>query len=123
MAQPKGAKRKRAGWLYRVAVRRGLDELRREKRRTHYERLLRFTTSEPTPEEIRRATEVQERARVALAALQSRQAELRVLRSHGFSYEELAVSLDLNPVSVGTLLGPAQQAFRKEYLARYGQEL
>jgi RNA polymerase sigma-70 factor (ECF subfamily) len=61
--------------------------------------------------------------RVVLVTLQSRQAELLVLRSHGFSYEELAVSLDLNPVSVGTLLGRAQQAFRKEYVARYGQEL
>jgi DNA-binding CsgD family transcriptional regulator len=67
--------------------------------------------------------EVQERVRAVLAALQSRQAELLVLRSHGFSYEELALSLDLNPVSVGTLLGRAQQAFRKEYVARYGQEL
>ena len=40
-----------------------------------------------------------------------------------FSYEELALSLGLNPASVGTLLGRAQQAFRKEYLERYGQEL
>ena len=120
---PKAQSENARGWLYRVAVRKGLDELRREKRRTYYEGLLRFTKSEPTPEEIRRAAEVQERVRVVLAALQSRQAELLVLRSHGFSYEELAVSLDLNPVSVGTLLGRAQQAFRKEYVARYGQEL
>src|ERR1700683_4426771 len=28
------------GWLYRVAVRTGLDELRRQTRRAHYERLL-----------------------------------------------------------------------------------
>src|ERR1700741_19014 len=120
---PKAQSENAPGWLYRVAVRKGLDELRREKRRTYYEGLLRFTKSEPTPEEIRRAAEAQERGRVVLAALQSRQAELLVLRSHGFSYEELAVSLDLNPVSVGTLLGRAQQAFRKEYVARYGQEL
>ena len=120
---PKAQSENAPGWLYRVAVRKGLDELRREKRRTYYEGLLRFTKSEPTPEETCRATEVQERVRVVLAALQSRQAELLVLRSHGFSYEELAVSLDLNAVSVGTLLGRAQQAFRKEYVTRYGQEL
>jgi RNA polymerase sigma-70 factor (ECF subfamily) len=110
-------------WLYRVAVRKGLDELRRQKRREHYEGLLRQTRVEPTPEEIRTTAEVQERVRSILAVIAPRQAELLVLRSHGFSYEELALSLGLNPASIGTLLGRAQQAFRKEYEKRYGQKL
>src|SRR5580704_14198040 len=37
-------------WLYRVAVRTGLDELRRQTRRAQRERLLRFVGYAPTPE-------------------------------------------------------------------------
>jgi RNA polymerase sigma-70 factor (ECF subfamily) len=48
------------------------------------------------------------------------QAELLLLRSHDLSYDELAATLDLRPTSVGTLLRRARQAFRKEYVKRYG---
>src|SRR6185295_17794012 len=41
------------GWLYRTAVRKGLDELRRRTRQERFERLLRFALRVPTPEEIR----------------------------------------------------------------------
>ena len=51
-----------------------------------------------------------------------RGAELLVLRSHGLSYEELAEALELNPTSIGTYLSRAQDAFRKEYIKRYGAE-
>ena len=37
------------GWLYRVALRAGLDELRRQSRRSRYERLLSFVRSTPSP--------------------------------------------------------------------------
>ena len=37
----------------------------------------------------------------------------------GFS---LAAALELNPASIGTLLTRAQDAFRKEYIKRYGTE-
>ena len=76
----------------------------------------------PTPEDIRTTNEAQERVRLVLAAIETRQAELLLLRSHGLSYEELAAALELNPASIGTLLNRAQQAFRKEYIKRYGQE-
>ena len=110
------------GWLYRAAVREGLDELRRRTRRTHYERLLGLGRRVPTPEDVRGAAEQQRKIRLVLAAVEPRQAELLVLRSHGLSYEELASALDLNPASIGTLLSRAQQAFRKEYGKRYGKE-
>jgi RNA polymerase sigma-70 factor (ECF subfamily) len=110
------------GWLYRAAVRLGLDELRRQTRRARYERLLGMARSVPTPEDLRDAREQQEKIRRTLAAIERRQAELLLLRSHGLSYEELAAALDLNPASVGTLLSRAQQAFRKEYGKRYGEE-
>lgn len=109
-------------WLYRVAVRTGLDELRRETRRTRREGALRIVRKSPTPEEVRASKEDQERVRAVLAAIQSRQAELLVLRHEGLSYDELACALDLKPASIGTFLSRAEQAFRKEYIKRYGQE-
>jgi len=118
---PKAQGEKAHGWLYRAAVRVGLDELRRQTRRSRHESLFGFIRPSPTPEEVRAAKEEQEKVRAVLSALEKRQAELLVLRSHGFTYEELASALDLNPVSVGTLLSRAQQAFRKEYIKRYGE--
>ena len=113
------------GWLYRTAVRTGLNELRRETRRARYERLFGFMPSgraaAPTPEDLRVAKEQSQSVRVVLSAIRRRQAELLVLRSDGLSYEELASALDLNTASVGTLLARAQQAFRKEYIKRYGE--
>jgi RNA polymerase sigma-70 factor (ECF subfamily) len=49
------------------------------------------------------------------------QAELLVLRSDGFSYDEIAHVLKLNPSSIGTLLRRAEEGFRKAYVKRYGQ--
>ncbi len=110
------------GWLYRTAVRTGLDELRRKTRRARYERLFRPSRYAPTPEEVRSANEEQARVRLALAAIEPRKAELLVLRGHGLSYDELASALDLNPASIGTLLNRAQEAFRREFMKRYGTE-
>jgi RNA polymerase sigma-70 factor (ECF subfamily) len=109
-------------WLYRVAVRAGLDELRREIRRTRRERVVRFFRNPPTPEEIRASKEDQERVRTVLAAIQPRQAELLVLRSQDLSYDELACALDLKPASIGTFLSRAERTFRKEYIKRYGEQ-
>lgn len=109
-------------WLYRAAVRTGLDELRRETRRTRRRSLLRFVGYAPTPEDVRASREDQERVRVVLAVIQPQQAELLVLRTQGLSYDELAQALNLNPVSVGTFLSRAEQTFRKEYIKRYGQQ-
>jgi RNA polymerase sigma-70 factor (ECF subfamily) len=113
------------GWLYRVALRAGLDELRRQSRRSRYERLLSLVRSTPppsTPEQLHSATEQQERVRSILSALPQREAEFLVLRSHGFSYDEVALTLNIKTSSVGTLLSRAQQSFRKEFIKRYGHE-
>jgi len=109
------------GWLYRVAVHAGLDELRRQTRRARYERLLGLVRTVPTPEEIHAANEEHERVRRVLSVMPRCQSELLLLRSHGLTYDEVAATLDLNPASVGTLLIRAQQAFRKEYIKRYGR--
>jgi len=110
------------GWLYRAAVRTGLDELRRQTRRGRYESLAGLTRSTPTPEEVHSSQQEQGRVRAVLAALRPRQAEMLLLRSEDLSYEELASALDLNPASVGTLLSRAQEAFRKEYIEKYGEQ-
>ena len=76
-----------------------------------------------TPEEIRAANEEQDKSPFGAGRrFEPRQAELLLLRSHGLSYDEFASALDLNPASIGTLLSRAQQAFRKEYIKRYGEE-
>ncbi len=115
---------KAEGWLYRTAVRTGLNELRREMRRSRYESLFGFFTSGrklPTPEDVRAANEEKDKVRIILGLLQPRQAELLVLRSNGLSYVELASTLGLNSASIGTLLARAEEAFRKEYTKRYGE--
>jgi RNA polymerase sigma-70 factor (ECF subfamily) len=108
------------GWLYRTAVRMALDELRRQTRRSKAEWLLRLVRPSPTPEELACAKDERERVRCVLASISRRRAELLLLRSDGLSYAELASVLKLQSGSVGTLLTRAQQAFRKEYVKRYG---
>lgn len=112
----------RAGaWLQRTAIRLALDELRSRARRSRYESLLAWAGRPQTPDELFSASEEQGRVRAVLARMHPRQAELLLLRHDGAGYDELASSLQLNPASVGTLLSRAQQAFRKEYIKRYGE--
>ena len=113
---------KAEAWLYRTAARMALDELRKQARRNRYDGLSAWDRKPPTPEELHAAAEEQNKVRAVLGALSPRQAELLLLRSQGLNYDELASTLDLNPASVGTLLSRAQQAFRKEYVEKYGKE-
>jgi RNA polymerase sigma-70 factor (ECF subfamily) len=109
-------------WLYRTAVRLGLDELRRQTRRDRYESLLAIVRRNPTPEQLHAAAEEQDRVRSVLASLPARQAEMLLLRSHDLNYGELAAALDIHPTSLGTLLARAKKSFRKEYVRRYGPQ-
>ena len=99
-----------------------MNELRSRVRGNRHEQLADATPGAPDPEQVRAAAEEQEHVRTVLAALDPRQAELLLLRGSGLSYAELAAALELNPASVGTLLSRAQQAFRKEYIQRYGEQ-
>jgi RNA polymerase sigma-70 factor, ECF subfamily len=111
------------GWLYRTAVREALDELRRQTRRSRFERLFSFIRESPkTPEHLYAVNAEQHNVRTVLGALNRRHAGVLLLWSQGFSYREMAVSLSVNPDYVGCLVGRAQEAFRKEYLKRYGNE-
>jgi RNA polymerase sigma-70 factor, ECF subfamily len=109
-----------AGWLYRTAVRAALDELRRRARREKYERWFGNVVRVDDPERSHEAAEERTKVRRVLATLSTRNAQLIALRAEGLSYEELAQALNLKPASIGTMLSRAQEAFRKEYVARYG---
>jgi RNA polymerase sigma-70 factor (ECF subfamily) len=111
-----------AGWLHRTAVHMSLNELRRHVRTTRNESLSSGAVGPSNPEQILSATQEQEQVRNTLARMRPGDAELLLLRSSGLSYNELAAALKLKPASVGTLLSRAQQAFRKEYVKRYGEK-
>jgi len=120
----RGARGERTiGWLYRVAVRLALDELRRTARRSRFERVIGVLRgAPPTPEELHTVQDEQQRVRLVLSTLRRRDAALLLLRSDGLAYDELASALGLNPASIGTLISRAQRAFRTEYVRRYGSE-
>ncbi len=113
------------GWLYRVAVRVGLDELRRQRRQGHYERILariQFRPPTATPEDIHSVSQKQAKVHSVLSILEPRQAQFLLLRSHDFTYLEVASILNMNPASIGTLVSRAEESFRKEYIKRYGHK-
>ena len=109
------------GWLYRTAARVALDELRRQARRNKYDP--EFSLPEtPGPDAALAAGWEREKVRAVLAAIPTRSAEMLFLHGQGLDYQELAATLDLQSGSVGTLLRRAKQAFRKEYIKRYGEQ-
>jgi RNA polymerase sigma-70 factor (ECF subfamily) len=110
-----------AGWLYRTALRLALDNLKKRRRRTHYESLAPVPGVLPGPEEALEQREQRMRIRQVLAALKPDHAALLVLRSEGYSLAEMASLLHLNPNSIGTFLARADAACRKEYVKRYGE--
>jgi len=122
---PQAQGERAGGWLYRTAINLGLCELRRRARHARYQKLLRFDSpgfaTRVTPEEIHAAAQEQTQVRRVLAAMKPRDAELLLLRTNDLSYEELANTLELNAASVGTLIGRARTAFRKEYVKLYGK--
>ena len=109
-----------AGWLYRTALHLALDQLKKRRRRDRYESLAPPPNPLHTPEERFALEETRERVRRTLAALKPAQASLLILRGEGYTLAEIAALLDLHAPSVGTFLARADQAFRKEYVSRYG---
>ena len=110
-----------SAWVLRTALRLGIDELRRATLRARYAPLLRLIGDTPTPEDRAAAGEERRRVLRVLAVIRREYAALLLLRNQGFSYDELAATLDLRSTSVGTLLRRSRQAFRKEYVRRHGQ--
>jgi RNA polymerase sigma-70 factor (ECF subfamily) len=109
------------GWLYRTGVRLALDHLNMRRRRARYEALAAIFRIPRTPHEALEQNEERTQMMQTFAALKPEQTTLILLRSEGLSYAELAAALNINLGSVGTALARAEQAFRKEYVKRYGE--
>jgi RNA polymerase sigma factor (sigma-70 family) len=103
------------GWIYRVATNRGLNSLRANKRRAHYESQKIYGNSEKEhshdPEERIERRQEKELVRKTLASMNNRSARLLVLRHSGFSYKELADIFNVSKNSIGTLLVRAGREF------------
>jgi RNA polymerase sigma factor (sigma-70 family) len=109
------------GWLHKVATNLALHSIRSFKRREKYEVSAGKGTleqaSDNQPPEIFAEKEDQRFARLALAQLNPRQAEILVMRYSGMPYKEIAATLNLSPASIGPLLLRAERDFAKRYSA------
>jgi RNA polymerase sigma-70 factor (ECF subfamily) len=119
--KPPPTKTNLEGWLYRTGVRLALDQHRKQRRRTRYEALASMFGIARNPQQALEQNEERMRVTQTSAALKAEQTTLIHLRGEGLSYAEIAAALNLNPASVGTSLARAEQAFRKEYVKRYGE--
>ena len=108
-------------WLFRVALNRGYNALRADRRRrTREETVAGGAAGVESLEEIANRAEERDSVRRVLMRLSERQRDCLVLRANGLSYAEIAVAIGVAPGSVGTLLARAERAFKAEYLARRG---
>ncbi|MBA3342227.1 MAG: sigma-70 family RNA polymerase sigma factor [Gemmatimonadaceae bacterium] len=69
----------------------------------------------PSAEEETIAEESRARVRAAADRIPERDKRLLMLASEGYSYRDMALALELNEASVGTLLARARRAFRAAY--------
>jgi len=112
-----------SGWVYRTASRLAIDSLRAESRRGRFEQEVGpslIAGSGPDPLDAVLEAERCTQVRKALTFLRPLQAQLLILRASGFSYQELAETLNVKAGSVGTRLIRAEAAFRKRYCQLYG---
>jgi RNA polymerase sigma factor (sigma-70 family) len=113
-------------WLYRTATNLGIDALRKNARRREHESeaaRIAFQSREPAgPLDGVLRDEKRRRIRQVLARLKSVQAKALILRASGFSYHEVAETLGVKRVSVGTLILRAEQAFRKHFRVVAGEK-
>jgi RNA polymerase sigma factor (sigma-70 family) len=112
-----------AAWLRRVCLNATYNRLRGQRRATaRIDRVGRLERADdeaggdqgPLFDVLR--AEQQQAVRDALAALPERQRSCLLLRHTGFSYAEIAATLDLAVGSVGVLLARGERAFRAAYL-------
>src|SRR5574341_1322571 len=107
------------GWLHRVATNLGLHSIRSFKRREHYEITAGKGALDEAPEnrpsEILAEKEDRRFARLVLAQMNPRQAELLIMRYSGMGYKDIAEALSLSPTSIGPLLLRAEREFARHY--------
>ncbi|HEY0351719.1 MAG TPA: sigma-70 family RNA polymerase sigma factor [Gemmatimonadales bacterium] len=72
-----------------------------------------------SPETHLLAQETSAQVRRTLASISSRDRQMLLLRHEGYSYREIAETLELSPASIGTMLVRATEAFRKAFKERF----
>ena len=106
-------------WLISVAM-----NLFRNERGKHRRRLRLLTTERSerslgdapaSPEETAMSGDSRREVRAALDLLPERDQRILLLHAEGYRYREIALALQLNEASVGTLLARARRAFREAY--------
>ncbi len=107
------------GWLYKVATNLALQSIRSFKRREHYEiytgKDALVEAQDEQPQKILAEKEDRYYVRMALGQMNSRQAELLIMRYSGMAYKEIAAALNLSPASIGPLLLRAEREFEHCY--------
>jgi len=115
------------GWLYKVATNLALQSIRSFKRRENYElnagRNALEETHDQQPSNIFAEKEEQHLVRMALGQMNTRHAELLVMRYSGMAYKDVAQALNLSPTSIGPLLLRAEREFEKRYHALTQEKL
>lgn len=107
------------GWLYKVATNLALQSIRSFKRREQYElsagKDALEETHESQPARILAEKEDRYFVRQVLSQMNSRQAEILIMRHSGMSYKDIGTALQLAPTSIGPLLVRAEREFEKRY--------
>ena len=101
-------------WLYRVAVHRSLDLLKRDRSRNERELRVARPESPPQPDEMLERREDRAIVQRALRSMKARDAAVLLLRHSGFSYREIADVVNVPVERVGVLLIRAEAALKKE---------
>jgi RNA polymerase sigma-70 factor (ECF subfamily) len=116
-----GEDEKLSAWLYRVALNRGYNAIRSEKRhQQRMERMKRIELPAQADDPSAMVVRAEECAAVhaALAQLPERQRNILLLRYAGLSYAEIASVLRIATSSIGTLLARAERKFLQVYQNR-----
>ena len=112
-----------AGWLYKVAVRTGIDAVRASRRRRVHEQSAAISVAgDPGAIDDLIRDEERRRVRLILADMKPGWSQLLLMRADGCSYKELATAMGVRVSSIGTLLARAEADFEKRYLQQMRKE-
>lgn len=103
-------------WLFTVATNHVRDSARRaETRRRLGPKVKQLSIAPSRPDELTERREAIDRVRGVLGRLPERDRRILLLREEGFSYREIAATIDVAASSVGTLIARALKRFAAEY--------
>ncbi|KJS85833.1 MAG: hypothetical protein JM58_07690 [Peptococcaceae bacterium BICA1-8] len=110
-------------WLIKVAVNSSYNYLRSEKNRKQREEKNIIFPSSINIEEVVIKKEQGQIVKDAISLLPERDKLLILLKYTGYSYTEIAQTLDIEEASVGTMLARAKKKFKEILLDKKGSEL